>query len=685
MGFYHLTLDPDTQKLCTIVLPWGKYEYLRLPMGVCNSPDLFQEHMSELMAGLEFVRVYIDDILCLTKGDFDDHLQKLEQVFMRIQDANLRINAEKSFFAKSEVEYLGFKIDRQGIRPIAKKVEAIQALQPPETRRQLRRFIGMINYYRDMWPRRSEILSPLTKLTSKSVPFKWTDTEQKAFETMKKIISEEVLLSYPDFSKPFVIHADASHTQLGAVITQNDQPIAFYSRKLNDQQKRYTTTERELLSIVETLKEFRNILYGQQLIVYTDHKNLTYKDFNTERVMRWHLIIEEFNPEIRYIKGEHNIVADSLSRLPRTSDIAECNTIYEYSELFQVNELSADDYPVSYSIIDKYQRKDKHLLKLLKSGKYSANAFPGGEGEVTLICYQGKIIIPEQLCKRVVTWYHTYLLHPGQNRTESTIEQHLYWPDMRTQIREICDKCPSCQINKRTYKKYGHLPAKEAEAEPWERLCVDLIGPYKIAQKGKKKLLKLQALTMIDPATGWFEIVEYNDKKSITIANLMEMTWLSRYPRPSLIQYDQGSEFIGNDFRSTCQNEYGIKTKPSLTKNPQSNAIIERIHQVISNMIKTFELENIPLDPKDPWSGILAATAYAVRSTYHTTLQATPGQLVYGRDMIFNIKHVANWQAIKERKQKLINKNNERENKKRIKHTYQVDEKVLLIRHDARK
>mgnify|MGYP002063500018 FL=1 len=517
------------------------------------------------------------------------------------------------------------------------------------------------------------------------MPFKWTDTEQKAFETMKKITSKEVSLSHPDFSKPFVIHTDANHTQLGAVITQNDQPVAFHSRKLNKAQKCHTTTERELLSIVETLKEFQNILCCQQLIACTDHKNFTCEDFNTERVMRWCLIIEEFNPEICYIKGEHNIVADSLSRLPRTSDIAECNTIYEYCDLFQVNELSEDDYPVSYSIIDKYQRKDKHLLKLLKSGKYSANAFPGGEGEVTLICYQGKIVIPEQLRKRVVTWYHTYLLHPGQNRTESTIEQHLYWPDMRTQIREICDKCPSCQINKRTYKKYGHLPAKEAEAEPWERLCVDLIGPYKIAQKGKKKPLKLQALTMIDPATGWFEIVEYNDKKSITIANLMEMTWLSRYPRPSLIQYDQGSEFIGNDFRSTCQNEYGIKTKPSLTKNPQSNAIIERIHQVISNMIKTFELENIPLDPKDPWSGILAATAYAVRSTYHTTLQATPGQLVYGRDMIFNIKHVANWQAIKERKQKLINKNNERENKKRIKHTYQVDEKVLLIRHDARK
>ena len=293
-----------------------------------------------------------------------------------------------------------------------------------------------------------------------------------------------------------------------------------------------------------------------------------------------------------------------------------------------------------------------------------------------MIYYQGKIVILEQLRKRVVTWYHTYLLHPGQNRTESTTEQHLCWPDMRKQIREICDKCPSCQINKRTYKKCGHLPAKEAEAEPWERLCVDLIGPYKIAQKGKKKPLKLQALTMIDPATDWFEIIECDDKKSITIANLMEMAWLSHYPRPSLIQYDQGSEFIGNDFCSTCQNECRIKTELSLTKNPQSNAIIERIHQVISNMIKTFELENIPLDPKDPWSGILAATAHAVCSTCHTVLQATPGQLTCGRDMIFNIKHMANWQAIKERKQKLINKNNERENKKCIKHTYQVNEKV---------
>ena len=132
----------------------------------------------------------------------------------------------------------------------------------------------------------------LSKLTSTNVKWKWTEVGQQAFEKVKKIISKDTLLSFPDFSKPFDIHTDASHTQLGAVVSQNNKPIAFYSRKLNPAQTIYTTTDRELLSIVETLKELRNILLGQQMMVYTDHQNLTYKNFNTERVMRWRLILE---------------------------------------------------------------------------------------------------------------------------------------------------------------------------------------------------------------------------------------------------------------------------------------------------------------------------------------------------------------------------------------------------------
>ena len=167
-------------------------------------------------------------------------------------------------------------------------------------------------------------------LTSANVKFEWTNVKQKAFDKIKQIVGCETLLSYPDFSLPFEIHTNASHTQLGAVISQNNKPIAFYSRKPQPAQRQYTTTERELLSIIKTLKEFKNILLGQQIVVYTDHKNLTYKNFNTEHVMRWRLLIEEFGPTIKYIKGPKNIVANALSRLDLVSspsdpqDMVDC-------------------------------------------------------------------------------------------------------------------------------------------------------------------------------------------------------------------------------------------------------------------------------------------------------------------------------------------------------------------------
>jgi hypothetical protein len=186
-----------------------------------------------------------------------------------------------------------------------------------------------------------------TRLTSKDVPFQWTDVEQQAFDKMKAIVCREVLLSYPDFNKPFHIHTDAS---LGAVISQDNRPIAFYSRKLQLAQVRYTTTERELLSIVETLKEFRNILLGQQIVVHTDHQNLTYKNFNTECVMQWRLIIEEFGPTMEYIKGPKNIVADTLSRLEMTSDTESLDMADCYG--LDSDDLPDNAFPISYTLLD---------------------------------------------------------------------------------------------------------------------------------------------------------------------------------------------------------------------------------------------------------------------------------------------------------------------------------------------
>ena len=288
MGYYTISLDPDASKVCTIIFPWGKYSYKRLPMGIAGSPDIFQEKMSDLMATLEFVRTYLDDLLIITKGSLEDHLEKLSMVLTRLQDAGLKINADKSNFCTIETEYLGYILTRDGIKPQSNKVQAILALAPPKNVKELRSFLGMVQYYRDLWARRSEMLAPLTSLVgecgqtkvtkakgTRKVPWYWAEVHQRAFDDVKATIAKEVVLAYPDFDKVFEIYTDASTKQLGSVITQSNRPLAFFSRKLSVQQQKYSVTKIELLAIVETLKEFKGMLWGQRIKVYTDHINLT--------------------------------------------------------------------------------------------------------------------------------------------------------------------------------------------------------------------------------------------------------------------------------------------------------------------------------------------------------------------------------------------------------------------------
>ena len=257
---------------------------------------------------------------------------------------------KKLHFAEFKIEYLGYWITQQGILPLPKKVEALQNIAPPKNKKQLQRFLKMVNYYRDMWIQQSEVLAPLMCLTSSNIKFEWTNVEQMAFEKNKQIVGCETLLSYPDFNKPFEIHTDASHTQLGAVISQNNKPIAFYSRKLQPAQTQYTITECELLSIVKTHKEFKNILLGQQIVVYTDHKNLTYKNFNTERIMQC-LLIEEFGPIIEYIKGPKNVIANALSRLDLTSSPSNVQDIVDCYGLDK-DDLPSDAFLITYQLIN---------------------------------------------------------------------------------------------------------------------------------------------------------------------------------------------------------------------------------------------------------------------------------------------------------------------------------------------
>ena len=150
MGYYTIRLDSEASEMCTIIFPWGKYSYNRLPMGFGGSADIFQAQMMDLMASLDYVQAYIDDLLIITRGTLDDHLSKVETVLARLREAGLKVNAAKSFFCTHEIEYLGYILTREGIKPQPKKVQAILTLMLPSNVKELRYFLEMVQYYRDM-------------------------------------------------------------------------------------------------------------------------------------------------------------------------------------------------------------------------------------------------------------------------------------------------------------------------------------------------------------------------------------------------------------------------------------------------------------------------------------------------------------------------------------------------------
>ncbi len=232
--------------------------------------------------------------------------------------------------------------------------------------------------------------------------------------------------------------------------------------------------------------------------------------------------------------------------------------------------------------------------------------------DTKVLCKNGKVIISTSLHQRAVKWYHHYLQHPGHSHLEETMRSVMYWKGMHTTIQKYVKSCRSYQVNKRGSQKHGHLPSKLVIKTPWKVLCVDLIGPYTL--KGKDgSSIDFMCLTMINPATSWFKIVElptvaqettvppvgkgkkvtfakntkvaepYFDKSSDQISNLVYKTLFSRYPHCQYIIYDNGSEFKLH-FRSLCDT-YGIKHEPTSVENPQANAILERIHGVLENML----------------------------------------------------------------------------------------------------
>ena len=323
-GFWQVPLTDRAKEISAFVTPDGLFQYKVAAFGMKNSPATFQRLINDVIAGLDGCEAYIDDII-IYSDTWEDRLKIIRSFFERLTEAKLTVSLAKSEFARAHVTYLGHVVGQGQVKPVDAKVKVISDFPRPESRKQLMRFLGMAGYYRKFCQNFSTVAEPLTQLLSKKAKFLWNDKCEQAFEELKAILKSAPVLSAPDFDHQFKLAVDASDVAAGAVLLQEDKdgvdhPICYFSKKFNTSQRNYSTVEKECLALVLALQYFEVYVSSScaPVIVFSDHNPLVFlhklKNKN-QRLLRWSLMLQEYNLEIRHIKGKDNLIADCLSRV----------------------------------------------------------------------------------------------------------------------------------------------------------------------------------------------------------------------------------------------------------------------------------------------------------------------------------------------------------------------------------
>ena len=323
-GYWQVPLTERAKEISAFITHNGLYQCSVMPFGMKNAASTFQRLMNIVCSKVKNCVVYIDDVV-IYSNSWEDHLQSIRELFKAIQNANLVINLAKSDFSQAKITYLGFEVGYGKVLPKESNIQAILDFPVPKTRKNIRQFIGLAGYYRKFVLNFSDIVCPLTNLLKKNVDFNWDDSCDISFNKLKSILISHPVLTSPNFSREFELSIDASDTGLGAMLCQKDDlgeshPIAFFSKKLNEPQRKYSTIEKETLALIAALNHFEVYVTSNPgpLVIYTDHNPLKFLNRfqnKNQRLTRWSLFLQEYDLDIRHIKGKDNIIPDVLSRI----------------------------------------------------------------------------------------------------------------------------------------------------------------------------------------------------------------------------------------------------------------------------------------------------------------------------------------------------------------------------------